>query len=366
MPKVLLPNDSFSQIKRAYLTLKREVYSQRHNLRLRQRIAEFESQGDLSEKLLVIHEVAQSNSPVEHPIMRQWLLGISSVILPKTVKSPAEVKDGAKPIRNGARPNFFTNKMTDDYYETGKVNYFFDGPVELHVLSVLWLLEEGRYLDAELSDACVGMRLHNRVQQQKSVIQRLFRPYRNRGKYKSCYVSKRLKRYYAPGEVAEIEGRFLSVPPEASQAYDLFRWRGATFTVFNCFELTNISERSWFRGKVDFLVCSEANTDTNYFSNIVEASARDLHCYVVQTNDATYGDSRVVAPSKTEQMNLIRVKGGENETFLWTTLELNKLRQHQNKAHSLQTRKNAPFKATPAGWNRNHLADRLHKPRRTR
>ncbi len=117
---------------------------------------------------------------------------------------------------------------------------------------------------------------------------------------------------------------------------------------------------------MDFLVSSETNKDTNYFSNIVESAARDIHCYVVQTNDSTYGDSRIVAPANTESMNLVRVKGGENETFLTTTLELQALREHQIKSVAYQMRPGSAFKPVPAGWDRALVRKRMRKQRRPR
>ncbi len=62
-------------------------------------------------------------------------------------------------------------------------------------------------------------------------------PFRHRGRYKTCYVSIRLKRHYAPAELSEIEGCCLlapSPPQQPLQPYDLFMWRGCSFTVFNC------------------------------------------------------------------------------------------------------------------------------------
>jgi hypothetical protein len=176
-------------------------------------------------------------------------------------------------------------------------------------------------------------------------------PFASKGRYQSCYVWPRLKRYYAPMEIDEVKGRFLRVPSGDKQPYDLFKWRGLSFTVFNCFELTNLQERGWFTGHIDLLVCSEYNPDVNYFSNIVESASRDLHCYIVQSNDSEHGDSRIVAPCKTEQMNLVQVRGGENETFLVATLDIASLRDHQTKSTTWQLRKDRKFKPTPAGWN---------------
>ena len=101
-----------------------------------------------------------------------------------------------------------------------------------------------------------------------------------------------------------------------------------------------------FKGKVDCIVATESNRDVNYFSNVVEAAARDLHCYVIQVNDSRFGDSRIVSPSKTEKMNPLRIKGGENLTFLTMSLDLKALRDHQRKGYGLQ-KDSEDFKPTP-------------------
>lgn len=61
-------------------------------------------------------------------------------------------------------------------------------------------------------------------------------------------------------------------------------------------------------------------------------------------------DSRVVSPSKSEKMNPLRIKGGENLTFLTMKLNLKALRDHQRKGYGLQ-KDSEDFKPTPPGFN---------------
>lgn len=170
-------------------------------------------------------------------------------------------------------------------------------------------------------------------------------PYQSATGHWSCVPVRRLKRFYSPEEEFILKNEGLKVPTE-KHPYHLFRWRGASFSIYNCFELTSIEDRALFKGRVDFIVATEFNRDTNYFSNIVESASRDLHCYVVQVNDSGFGDSRVVAPSKSDAMNPLRIKGGDNLTFLTMDLNLKALRTHQRKGYGLQ--KSSPeFKPTP-------------------
>lgn len=194
-------------------------------------------------------------------------------------------------------------------------------------------------------------------------------PYRDKNGHLLCVPIRRLKKVYSPHEAFTLVNTRLSIPENDRSHYpeprfQLIRWRGITFTVYNCYELADIVDRGLFRGKVDFIVASEANHDINYFSNIVESAARDLHCYVIQVNDATYGDSRIVSPSKTELMNPLRVKGGDSITFLTITLPLGKLREHQRLLHPLQ-KKYKEYKQTPPGFNHCDADERILLGRRS-
>ncbi len=158
----------------------------------------------------------------------------------------------------------------------------------------------------------------------------------------------------------------LAVPKlPAKSKYQLFQWRGASFAIYNCYELANLEDRALFKAKVDFVVCSEFNPDINYFSNIVEAAARDLHCYLIQVNSAQFGDSRIVSPSKTEKLNPLRLKGGDNQNFLTMVLPLQKLRAHQSKGYGLQ-KESDDYKPTPPGFARTHAKARIKLGQRQR
>lgn len=182
-------------------------------------------------------------------------------------------------------------------------------------------------------------------------------PYRSSSRHLACLPIHRLKIRYSPHEKFVLREENLKVPSGQGESYHLYRWRGATFAIYNCYELTDISHRSLFVGKVDFIVCTEYNKDVNYFSNIVESAARDIHCYVIQVNDSKFGDSRIVSPSPTIQMNPLRIKGGENVTFLVMKLDLKSLREHQRKGYGLQ-KDSKTFKPTPPGLKRSDVIRR--------
>ena len=183
-------------------------------------------------------------------------------------------------------------------------------------------------------------------------------PYKTQRNRLACLPIRRLKRSYSPEEVFVLENEGLKVPPKNRDAFQLIRWRGASFAIYNCYELASIEDRGLFKGKVDFIIGTEFNKDVNYFSNIVESAARDLHCYVIQVNDSQFGDSRIVSPSKTKEMNPLRIKGGENLTFLTMRLDLKALRDHQRKGYGLQKDSKA-FKPTPPGFDKDEVRKRI-------
>lgn len=171
-------------------------------------------------------------------------------------------------------------------------------------------------------------------------------------------VSVRLKNHYAPSEMEILEGYGYKVPKVAEGTYDIFCWQKMRFTVVNCFELCNIEHRSALRSKIDFLVASEANSDIGYFSNIVESSTRDIHCYVVQVNDSKYGDSRITRPVKSEEKDQIKVKGGRNAVLLVDQINVSQLREFQLKEYAGQ-RLMGVFKPTPPDFDKNEVYERM-------
>ena len=173
-------------------------------------------------------------------------------------------------------------------------------------------------------------------------------PIRNEDKYKTCCVSIRCKNHYSPLEKIELKRAFLNIPQIKPFCYDLFKWRGSQFSVYNCYELADITHRSIFRSELDFLVACVLNRDLNYFTPIIESIVKDLHCFVIQVNCSDYGDSRIIQPTKKEQMDILRVSGGSNSTLLTGDLEIKKLREFQNLDFSPNDK---AYKPTPPGFD---------------
>jgi len=123
---------------------------------------------------------------------------------------------------------------------------------------------------------------------------------------------------------------------------------GLQFSLLICSELTNIQRRANLRGKVDALFVVEWNKDTETFNALVESSALDVHAYIVQCNNRTYGDSRLRAPLKnTWERDLVRVKGGEDDYFVVGSIKIDELRAFQSSLNSRDT----AYKPIPDGFS---------------
>ena len=168
-------------------------------------------------------------------------------------------------------------------------------------------------------------------------------------KYKTSFVTIRLKNYYSPTETNAINGYFYSVPI-SDKKYDIFSWEGIYFSNFNCFELTDIEGRSRLKNYIDLLISSVYNRDIHYFENILESTCRDLHVFVAQSNTSIYGNCEILEPSGKDTMILASIKGGESSNLLIEEIDIESLRNFQLKNYSLQKDENK-YKLTPPGMN---------------
>ncbi len=144
----------------------------------------------------------------------------------------------------------------------------------------------------------------------------------------------REKNYYAPEERMDLAALGYTCKNPDKAIYYLIGNGFEKFSTILCFEFTDIASRCIMKGKLDFLCVPQLNRDTNYFSSIVEATARDLHTLVVQANTSKYGDSRITGPYKTDFKDILKIKGGENEILIVGKLELKQLQNFRSDYYS--------------------------------
>lgn len=135
----------------------------------------------------------------------------------------------------------------------------------------------------------------------------------------------REKNFYAPDEIIELSKiKHKCQDKEVPYYYRVSNGR-YTYSTILCYEFTDITSRAAMKSKIELLFVPQLNKDTNYFSAIVESTARDLHCFVIQANTSAYGDSRITAPYKTESKNILQIKGGETDVVMIATLNVDEL-----------------------------------------
>lgn len=179
----------------------------------------------------------------------------------------------------------------------------------------------------------------------------------------NSYIHIREKNYYSPKEGLWLEGYHYQVKKKTDNPkYTLFHWRKCYFSVFNCFELADITSRAKFKSKVDFIIAVEYNKDIHYFSDVVGSWARDIHCFIIQVNSSNYGDSKIIMPSKTEEKTLVQVKGGENTVVLMSKLPISELRDFQLADYVVQ-QDDKRFKFTPPGYEHEYALKRYNDER---
>lgn len=167
-----------------------------------------------------------------------------------------------------------------------------------------------------------------------------------------------LKKHYAPEEERVIKS-YRHNPINESGDRPLYRWKDCYFPVYCCYELTSITDRAEFMSWADMAIAVEYNKDTKYFSNIVESSTRDLHCFFVQANTSNFGDSRITQPTKSESQNLISIKGGLNNSILIGEVDIQSLREFQLADYQIQ--KDGIYKPTPPGLDPEIVRVKINK-----
>ena len=180
-------------IKNAYIKLKSYIYYDNTDLLLRRQLVEFETSigkdflfknpssnynigGDiftykikftLEEKFeRIAHELNSYHKNSE--FFNSLLKNINIDFYPKKIKSQKE------------EINFITNVRIKKKYEIERVTPFINAPIELHIVSVLWVINYGVALDANLKNECLGNRLLLNKDKTKIVQgSGLFKPYFN-------------------------------------------------------------------------------------------------------------------------------------------------------------------------------------------
>lgn len=130
---------TLNQIEEAYRKLKSYIYYDNFSLLKKGKLAQFEASGTFESDLKKIVEFL--NDPNKKSNKEYWDTLINKIgfhLVPKTY-----VED------DGDEDFILTNSFVQDNYPVKKLNYFIDAPIELHIISVLWILYEGFVLQSD-------------------------------------------------------------------------------------------------------------------------------------------------------------------------------------------------------------------------
>jgi hypothetical protein len=169
--------------------------------------------------------------------------------------------------------------------------------------------------------------------------------------YQSSVVVRQSKFFPAHGELEALKkvlkrkNVFFYPEPEMQRPV-VINHNGFYFSILICSDLTNISHRYELRGQIDALVALEWNRDIKTFAALVEASANDLHAFIIQANNRLYGDSRIRAPALDDfARDIVQVKGGVADYYVLGEVDYLQLRAEQTTYPS-----KPKFKPLPIGY----------------
>lgn len=137
-----------TDIERAYKLLKTYYYDNNMTLNTRIAIAQYECENILGKSNWAkkFKEKYLDSKEKEKNIKEE----IEKISVINIIKS-------TEPEKNNEEFTILTNKPNVKFKV--KYNYLIDAPIEIHILSMLWIIKEGYILDLELSDDIYGSRL---------------------------------------------------------------------------------------------------------------------------------------------------------------------------------------------------------------
>ncbi|MCR5824186.1 MAG: hypothetical protein K6G60_07140 [Lachnospiraceae bacterium] len=141
-------------------------------------------------------------------------------------------------------------------------------------------------------------------------------------RYRGACLLAREKNDYAPEEKKNVIDYHARCIDQEQPVYQIIKQNGLKIGIFLCYEFTDIKARALYKNEVDIVFTPEFNKDTPYFGNIIESFTRDLHTFVVQSNTAHYGDSRITGPYNRDNRDIVMMKGGDTDEIIIGTIDV--------------------------------------------
>jgi hypothetical protein len=165
-----------------------------------------------------------------------------------------------------------------------------------------------------------------------------------------CFIQAKLAPAHSEAAMCAKTSKKFYVP-DIADARPIYIHGGLCIGVLICSDFTNIDNRSYLQGKVDVLFVLEWNRDIGTFEYLVEAAAHDLHAAIIQVNNRKYGDSRIRMPRlQSFERDVVRVKGGDDDFYVVSRLDFERLREFQRRPSE-----SVDFKPLPIGFQMSEL-----------
>jgi len=131
-------------IKQAIKKLKSQVYYDKSNtnLHLRKQLVTYLNENGKEQLENSVLNLVLGNKQLEH-----FLNKVSYVVIPKRIKNSESTEQ------------FVSNYKAEKKTVIEDINLMIDAPLEIHVLSILWLIRIGYKIDKNLPNSCYGNRL---------------------------------------------------------------------------------------------------------------------------------------------------------------------------------------------------------------
>lgn len=134
-----------SDLEYAYRKLKSYVYHENFSLNLRMKISEFEKNKQLDDKFQKLAKKIYSFKADNNST--DLFADINYSVFPKKIK---------KESKSEISSFYYTNSNRQNSYQTTKITPFISCSVEIHIISILWIIKIGTNIDFKLSKNCYG------------------------------------------------------------------------------------------------------------------------------------------------------------------------------------------------------------------
>lgn len=152
---------SIDEIYDAYRKFKSYVYYDNYSYYLRRLIAEFESSEDFEDRIKNLHQYLNKSSDTTY--LEELIKCVSSNAIPKSFSESSQFTN----IVN-------SSSSINSEYNVSSYTYLIEAPVEIHLISVLWVMKVGLHLYTEYNSYAYKLSLKDKQIKEGN---KLFRPY---------------------------------------------------------------------------------------------------------------------------------------------------------------------------------------------